>query len=168
MLVGLLLADRSPLALLAVASAGNILGSLVNWFIGQNVMAKPTTRFVVPYLSLMGLLKEEASKIDTVYAFFQMKKTYAKKMAEQFPDDPKVVKDMSAILDRKGTLVTRVMDKLLEDPHLLSGWLSLNRNNFTLEKGKVVLHDIPDLKGSFGLPDNTWQQHSRYQEQAYQ
>ncbi len=116
---------------------------LVNWFIGQNVMAKPTTRFVVPYLSLMGLLKEEASKIDTVYAFFQMKKAYAKRMAEQFPDDPKVGKDMSAILDRKGTLVTRVLDKLLEDPHLLSGWLSLNRNNFAVEKGKIVLHDNP-------------------------
>jgi biotin carboxyl carrier protein len=116
---------------------------LVNWFLGQNVMAKPTTRFVVPYLTLMGLLKEEASKIDTVYGFIQMKKAYAKKMAEQFPDDPKPAKDMSAILDRKGTLVTRPMDKLLEDPHLLSGWLSINRNNFSLEKGKVVLHDNP-------------------------
>jgi acetyl/propionyl-CoA carboxylase alpha subunit len=116
---------------------------LVNWFIGQNVMAKPTTRFVVPYLSLMGLLKEEASKIDTVYAFFQMKKAYAKKMAELFPDDPKVGKEMSAILDRKGTLVTRAMDKLLEDPHLLSGWLSLNRNNFAIENGKIALRDNP-------------------------
>jgi biotin carboxyl carrier protein len=50
---------------------------------------------------------------------------------------------MSQILDRKGTLVTRPMDKLLEDPHLLSGWLSINRNNFTMEKGKVVWHDNP-------------------------
>ena len=116
---------------------------LVNWFIGQNVMAKPTTRFVVPYLTLMGQLKEAASKIDTVYAFIQMKKAYAKKMAAQFPDDPKVAKEMSAILDRKGTLVTRPMDRLLEDPHLLSGWLSLNRSKFSLEKGKVVLHDNP-------------------------
>ena len=116
---------------------------LVNWFLGQNVMAKPTTRFVVPYLTLMGLLKEEASKIDTVYAFLQMKKAYAKKMAELFPDDPKPAKDMSAILDRKGTLVTRPMDKLLEDPHLLSGWLSINRNNFSVEKGKIALHDNP-------------------------
>jgi acetyl/propionyl-CoA carboxylase alpha subunit len=116
---------------------------LVNWFLGQNVMAKPTTRFVVPYLTLMGLLKEEASKIDTVYAFIQMKKAYAKKMAEQFPDDPKPGKDMSAIIDRKGTLVTRPMDKLLEDPHLLSGWLSINRNNFAIEKGTVVLRDNP-------------------------
>ena len=37
---------------------------LVNWFIGQNVMAKPTTRFVVPYLTLVGQLKDEANKLD--------------------------------------------------------------------------------------------------------
>ena len=116
---------------------------LVNWFLGQNVMAKPTTRFVVPYLTLIGQMKDEANKLDTVYAFLQMKKAYAKKMTEQFPDDPKVAKDMSAILDRKGTLVTRPMDRLLGDPHLLSGWLSLNRNNFTIEQGKVVWHDNP-------------------------
>jgi acetyl/propionyl-CoA carboxylase alpha subunit len=116
---------------------------LVNWFLGQNVMAKPTTRFVVPYLTLMGLLKEETSKLDTVYAFFQMKKAYARKMAEQFPDDPKSGKDMSVILDRKGTLVTRPMDKLIEDPHLLSGWFSLNRANFSLQKGNVIWHGNP-------------------------
>ncbi len=116
---------------------------LVNWFIGQNVMAKPTTRFVVPYLTLMGRLKEESLKIDTVYAFLQMKKAYAAKMAEQFPDDPSVGKTMSQILDRKGTMVTRPMDRMLEDPHLLSGWLSINRKNFTIEKGKVVWHDNP-------------------------
>ena len=116
---------------------------LVNWFIGQNVMAKPTTRFVVPYLTLVGKLKDEASRLDTVFAFIQMKKAYAKRMAIQFPDDPKIVKEMSAILDRKGTLVTRPMDRLLEDPHLLSGWLSINRNNFTIENGKVVWHDNP-------------------------
>ncbi|MBI1919758.1 MAG: biotin carboxylase [Geobacter sp.] len=116
---------------------------LVNWFLGQNVMAKPTTRFVVPYLTLIGQLKEEASKLDTVYAFLQMKKAYARKMAEQFPDDPSVAKAVSQILDRKGLLVTRPMDRLLDDPHLLSGWLSINRRNFTIEKGKVVWHDNP-------------------------
>ncbi len=116
---------------------------LVNWFLGQNVMAKPTTRFVVPYLTLVGQLKDEANRLDTVFAFIQMKKAYAKRMAEQFPDDPKAGKEMSAILDRKGTLVTRPMDMLLEDPHLLSGWLSINRKNFSIEKGKVVWHDNP-------------------------
>lgn len=111
---------------------------LVNWFIGQNVMAKPTTRFVVPYLTMIGLLKEESSKIDPVYAFLQMKKHYAKRMAEQFPGDAQVAKTMSATLDRKGTLVTRPMERLLEDSHLLSGWLSINRKNFRIDNGKVV------------------------------
>jgi len=111
---------------------------LVNWFLGYNVLAKPTTRFVVPYLTLVGQLKEEANKIDPVYAFLQMKKFYAKKMAEHFPDDVKTAKQMSEILDRKGTLVTRPMEILLADPHLLSGWLSLNRKDFRIEDGKVV------------------------------
>ena len=113
---------------------------LVNWFLGQNVLAKPTTRFVVPYLTLVGLLKEEALKIDPVFAFLQMKKHYGKLIGEQFPGDAQAAKAMSQVLDRKGTLVTRPMEKLLEDPHLLSGWLSINRNNFRLENGKVVWH----------------------------
>lgn len=115
---------------------------LVNWFLGRNVMAKPTTRFVVPYLTLVGTLKEEANKLDVVYAFFQMKKQYAKLVTEQFGDQPDVLakelKNMSALLDRKGTLITRPMERLLDDPHLLSGWLSVNTKNFKIEKGKVV------------------------------
>lgn len=116
---------------------------LTNWFIGQNVMAKPTTRCVVPYLTQIGLLKEEAAKLDTVYAFLQMKKAYAKRVAEQFPDDAATAKSVAQILDRKGLLVTRPMDKLLADPHLLSGWLSINRRNFKVENGKLVWLDNP-------------------------
>ncbi|MGB4598882.1 MAG: biotin carboxylase N-terminal domain-containing protein [Trichlorobacter sp.] len=115
---------------------------LVNWFLGRNVMAKPTTRFVVPYLTLVGTLKEEANKLDVVYAFFQMKKHYAKLVTEQFGDQPellaKELKNMSGLLDRKGTLITRPMERLLDDPHLLAGWLSINTKNFKIEKGKVV------------------------------
>ncbi|ALC14818.1 biotin carboxylase [Desulfuromonas soudanensis] len=115
---------------------------LVNWFIGTNVNAKPTTRFVVPYLTLVGILKEEASKLDPIYAFLQMKKHYAKEISERFADQPEVVnaelKNISEILDRKGTLLTRPMERLLEDPHVLSGWLSLNKKNFRIEAGKVV------------------------------
>lgn len=106
---------------------------LVNWFIGNNVMAKPTTRFVVPYLTLVGKLKEAASKVDVVYAFIAMKKHYGKLYSE----DKEIAKAVSETLDRKGTFLTRPMEKLLADPHLLSGWLSLNKKNFTIMKGKV-------------------------------
>lgn len=37
MLVGLLLADYPPLPVVAVASAGNVLGSIVNWIIGRQI-----------------------------------------------------------------------------------------------------------------------------------
>ncbi|MBN1959136.1 MAG: biotin carboxylase [Desulfuromonadales bacterium] len=107
---------------------------LVNWFIGNNVMAKPTTRFVVPYLTLVGKLKEESQKLDIVYAFLAMKKHYGKLYA----DDPEAAKAVSETLDRKGTLLTRPMDVLLNNPHLLSGWLSINKEKFKIEKGKVV------------------------------
>jgi acetyl/propionyl-CoA carboxylase alpha subunit len=115
---------------------------LVNWFIGNNVMAKPTTRFVVPYLTLVGTLKEEASKLDPVVAFLQMKKHYGARVAAQYADDPTTLadekKNVSELLDRKGTLITRPIELLLKDPHLLSGWLSLNRKNFRIENDKVV------------------------------
>ncbi len=111
---------------------------LVTWFIGQNVMAKPTTRFVVPYLTLVGQLKEEASKLDTTAAFLEMKKLYAKRLAAESPDDPSASKAMSEVLDRKGTLLTRPMERLLEDPHLFAGWLSLNRKNYRIDGGKLV------------------------------
>jgi len=107
---------------------------LVNWFVGQNVMAKPTTRCVVPYLTLVGTLKEEANKLDPVFAFLAMKKHYAQAAG----NEPEIGKAVSQILDRKGTLLTRPIERLLDDPHLLSGWLSLNRKNFRIENGKVV------------------------------
>jgi biotin carboxyl carrier protein len=137
---------------------GNDLGTnlefhygLVNWFLGYNVMAKPTTRFVVPYLTMIGQLKEEASKLDPVFAFIQMKKHYAKIISEQFPNQPDISKAMSQTLDRKGTLVTRPIEKFIEDPHLLSGWLSINRKNFKLDKGKVIW-----LKNPLAILDETY------------
>ena len=131
---------------------------LVNWFIGQNVLAKPTTRFVVPYLTLVGLLKEESLKLDPIFAFLQVKKHYAKLIGEQFPGDAQAAKAMSQALDRKGTMVTRPMEKLLEDPHLLSGWLSINRNNFRLDKGKVVWLRNPllVLEETYAYLNMTW------------
>ena len=47
---------------------------LVSFFLGQSVLAKPTTRFVVPYLTLVGLLAEEGQAIDTAHAFAAMKR----------------------------------------------------------------------------------------------
>ncbi len=129
---------------------------LVNWFLGRNVNAKPTTRFVVPYLTLVGTLKEEANRLDVVYAFIQMKKHYAKMVTEQYAGQPDMcareLKNISAILDRKGTLLTRPMARLLDDPHLLSGWLSMNTKNFRIDKGKVIW-----LRNPLGVLNETYE-----------
>jgi len=115
-------------------------------------MAKPTTRFVVPYLTLVGQLKEEASKLDIGFAFLEMKKAYARKVAAQHPDDPAMAKAMAEVLDRKGTLLTRPMERLLEDPHLFSGWLSLNRKHYRIEDGRLVW-----LRNPLGVLLDTYQ-----------
>jgi len=46
----------------ALATNLNFHYGLVNWFLGRNVMAKPTTRFVVPYLALVGTSKKKQTK----------------------------------------------------------------------------------------------------------
>ncbi len=127
---------------------------LVNWFLGQGVMAKPTTRFVVPYLTLVGRLKEEANKLDYVYAFLQVKKHFG----TLYGSDPEIKKAVSETLDRKGTLITRPMEKLLADPHLLAGWLSLNRTSFKMEKGKLVWlrNPLVILEETYEYLNMTW------------
>ena len=127
---------------------------LVNWFIGNNIMAKPTTRFVVPYLTLVGKIKEEAQKLDVVYAFIAMKKHYAK----LYTEDPAAVKAASETLDRKGTLLTRPIEQLLNDPHLLSGWLSLNREKFTIKNGNItwLCNPLIILEETYEYLNMTW------------
>jgi biotin carboxyl carrier protein len=125
---------------------------LVNWFIGQNVMAKPTTRFVVPYLTLVGQLKDESNKVDVAFAFAEMKKHYAAQVAAENPNDPGAAKAMSDVIDRKFTLLTRVMERLLDDPHLLAGWLSINRKNYRMENGKVFW-----IRNPLGVLNDTYE-----------
>ncbi|PLX78754.1 MAG: biotin carboxylase, partial [Desulfuromonas sp.] len=129
---------------------------LVNWFLGQNVMAKPTTRFVVPYLTLVGKLKEESNKLDVVVAFLETKKHFAKK----YGDDPEIKNAVSETLDRKGTLLTRPMEKLLADPHLLAGWLSINRKSFDHKDGKLVWlrNPLVILEETYQYLNMTWRQ----------
>ncbi len=125
---------------------------LVNWFIGQNVMAKPTTRFVVPYLTLVGQLKDEANKLDVGFAFQEMKKHYLKKAAAVAADDAALAKATAEVLDRKATLLARPIERLLDDPHLFAGWLSLNRKNHKLEGGKLVW-----LRNPLGVLNDTYE-----------
>ena len=59
---------------------------------------------------------------------------------------------MAEVIDRKLTLLTRAMDRLLEEPHLLAGWLSLNRKHYRLENGKVVW-----IRNPLGVLNDTYE-----------
>ena len=37
---------------------------LVNWFLGNEINARPTTKFIVPYLTSVGELAKEAQRVD--------------------------------------------------------------------------------------------------------
>lgn len=112
---------------------------LVNWFIGNNINARPTTRFIVPYLTLVGMLKEQANQIDLPHAWQAVRKTAMATAG----GDKALQAAIAAVVDRKITLFDRLFDKLLGNPHVLSGWLSLHRSHFKITKGNVVWLENP-------------------------
>ncbi|ROS04601.1 biotin carboxylase C-terminal domain-containing protein [Sinobacterium caligoides] len=111
---------------------------LVNWFIGQGINARPTTRFIVPYLTAVGQLKDRANNIDIPYAFQQFKNAYVQSAAHQTTS-----KALATAIDRKSTLLMRPIEMLLSEPHIYSGWLSLNKANYSVHKGEVTWSKNP-------------------------
>jgi acetyl/propionyl-CoA carboxylase alpha subunit len=110
---------------------------LVNWFIGNNINARPTTRFIVPYITSVGELKERAGNVDLVYAYDAVMRAELESVSE----DSRA--EYSYAFERKYSLLRRPLQKLLEEPHLLSGWLSVNRDCYTMIEGKVSWNENP-------------------------
>jgi len=112
---------------------------LVNWIMGNNIHARPTTQFIVPYLTAVGALKLEAQRFDlnSVYS-----KISQHEISGQKTDTDKA--DLLAVLQRKHILLTRPIEHLMEEPHLLSGWLGMHRQHFSIsEKGKITWTENP-------------------------
>ncbi|MFY0700605.1 MAG: hypothetical protein JXR04_07270 [Bermanella sp.] len=106
---------------------------LVNWFIGNNINARPTTKFIVPYLTAVGLLKDQSNDLDVSYAYQQV---CAKQLTDIKDSDEKA--NLHKILVRKQLLLTRPIERLLAEPHVLSGWLSVQQNNFDIQNNNQV------------------------------
>jgi len=107
---------------------------LVHWFLANGVDAKPTTRFVVPYLTLVGELLNEANEIDADYAYDRLCGQYLK-AASGDPGAAKATRDLSVL---KKTLLGRPLGRILRQPHLLSAWLSSNKTHFEVKDGRVT------------------------------
>jgi acetyl/propionyl-CoA carboxylase alpha subunit len=100
---------------------------LVNWFLGNNINARPTTRFIVPYLTAVGLLKQKSNNLDLDFAYQQVCK---KSLATVKDEEGKSA--LLEVLARKQLLITRPLELLMSEPHILAGWLSLNQKHFQL------------------------------------
>jgi biotin carboxyl carrier protein len=110
---------------------------LVNWFIGQNINARPTTRFIVPYLTAVGELKDQANNIDLDFAWREICRARVKGLGDA------AAKALHAAMELKQTLLLRPLQRLLEEPHVLSGWLSINRDCYTVIEGKLCWNENP-------------------------
>ncbi len=110
---------------------------LINWFIGQNINARPTTRFIVPYITAVGELKQRADNIDLEYAWREICKTALQGQSED------AAKSLAQTHELKHALLLRPLEILLAEPHILSGWLSVNRDCYTLIEGKISWNENP-------------------------
>lgn len=110
---------------------------LVKWFIGHNVNARPTTRFIVPYLTAVGELGQQAASIDLAQAW----QALCDRELEGL--DQSAAAALRETLELKQTLLKRPVQRLLDQPHLLSGWLSVHRERYTLSEGRIRCRDNP-------------------------
>ncbi len=110
---------------------------LVNWFIGQNINARPTTRFIVPYLTAVGELKQQANNLDLNLAYKQISEDALAGV------EGEAHKALAQTLQLKESLLLRPLHMLLAEPHMLSGWLSTNRDCYTMIDGKISWNENP-------------------------
>ena len=102
---------------------------LVHWFLNRTVHARPTTKFIVPYLTAVGELAQDAKKIDLEAAW---------NVHSQRNGDT-----AGPVLEAKKTLILRPLQKLLDCPHTLSGWLSANKDAFSVDGDKITFAENP-------------------------
>ena len=113
---------------------------LVNWFLGRGVNARPTTKFIVPYLTAVGALKREASKVDlSSFTHLSLKEA----LSASGDRAAELNGATREVLIAKSTLTSRPVEVLMREPHLLSGWLCRNHKRFEWVGGRVKWLDNP-------------------------
>lgn len=101
---------------------------LVNWFIGANIEARPTTGFIQPYLTVVGLLKQAANNLDLDYIF---KSILSSSVSDA--EDKVQAGAIREVIERKKSLLLRPVTRLFAEPHVLAGWLSAHRQAFNCD-----------------------------------
>ncbi|MCC6643042.1 MAG: biotin carboxylase [Deltaproteobacteria bacterium] len=128
---------RTTIRGIDLATNHEFLYGLMHWFGARNPWAKPTTAFVVPYLTLVGELAREAQSIDLDYAFHQIERRAVGAAV------PEARAATAKLFELKETLVERPIRMLFLEPHHLSAWLSQHRLDFVVEPRGVVWQRNP-------------------------
>ncbi|WP_437774939.1 biotin/lipoyl-containing protein [Sorangium sp. So ce1097] len=110
---------------------------LVHWFLARDVWAKPTTRFVVPYLTQVGLLSAEIGGLDLGAMWAELTARHERRLAAQPGAAERVGAELRKVFALKDTLVRRPVERICAEPHLLSAWLSRNIGSFEIRSGRV-------------------------------
>jgi acetyl/propionyl-CoA carboxylase alpha subunit len=129
---------KTTLRGLDLATNREFLFGLITWFAARDVWAKPTTKFVLPYLTLVGELAEEAQSVDFDHAFQQVARA-----AAATAEGTEAAAAVRGVLNLKETLLERPITLLIEEPHFLSAWLSQHRLDCTLHNSHVVWRRNP-------------------------
>ena len=109
---------------------------ILTWFLSRDPWAKPTTRFVVPYLTLLGELAQEAKGIDLDYAFQQIARR-STAAAAGVGSPAEALDATRRVIELKETLLERPIRLLFDEPHFLSAWLSQHRLDFVIRNDQV-------------------------------
>ncbi|TNF23762.1 MAG: biotin carboxylase [Deltaproteobacteria bacterium] len=128
---------------------------LAHWLLARNAFAMPSTRFVVPYLTQVGLLKRHAREVDALYAWTQLRATHER----PFETDPAGASAMRRALTLKETLLRRALDVLFTDPHIMSAWLSAHRHDFTFGDDERLIwltNPVRLLRDTYRLMNMEW------------
>ena len=109
---------------------------LVHWFLGNGINARPTTQFIVPYLTAVGQLKQAANQLDLEFAYAKIKAGYMQAAGEN-------AASWAQALDAKQLLLTRPIQRLFNEPHYMSGWLSVNKDAVSIDGGQLEFKRNP-------------------------
>ncbi len=104
---------------------------ILTWFLARDPWAKPTTKFVVPYLTLVGEVAQEAHGIDLDYAFQQIARRATAAAA------PEALEATRQVIELKETLLEHPIRMLFDEPHFLAAWLSQHRLDFVVRDDRV-------------------------------
>ncbi len=102
---------------------------MIYFLLGLDSMARPDTKITLPYLALVGKVAKNANLIDVDYAWNLLCDFYQNIYGQTIQN----------LLDLKITLITRPIQMILKEPHLLTGWLKYNYNKSFKIENNIIL-----------------------------